>query len=63
MSASKHQFKHLRASDLRAVTLLATDATAAVTRMVEGVHQSIWRTLGAPSGATPAQARDVTGLI
>jgi hypothetical protein len=63
MSASKHQFKHLRASDLRAVTLLATDATAAVTRMVEGVHQSIWRTLGAPSGATPAQARGLTGLI
>jgi len=54
---------HLRASDLRALALLATDATTAVTRMAEGVHQSVWRTLGAPSGATPEQARGLTGLI
>ncbi|MDP2440759.1 esterase/lipase family protein [Rhodoferax sp.] len=63
MSTSDKPGPHWRASDLRAVTLLATDATAAVTRMAEGVHQSVWRTLGAPSGATPEQARGLTGLI
>jgi pimeloyl-ACP methyl ester carboxylesterase len=54
---------HLRASDLRALAQLATDTTVAVTTMAEGVHQSIWRTLGAPSGATSAQTRGLTGLI
>ena len=54
---------HLRASDLRALAQLATDATVAMTTMAEGVHQSIWRTLGAPSGATSAQTRGLTGLI
>lgn len=63
MSASDKPGPHWRASDLRAVTLLATDATKAVTRMAEGVHQSVWRTLGAPSGALPDQARGLTGLI
>jgi len=63
MSTSKTTRQHWRASDLRAVTLLATDATKAVTRMAEGVHQSVWQTLGAPSGATPEQARGLTGLI
>ncbi|MDD2918601.1 alpha/beta hydrolase [Rhodoferax sp.] len=63
MSASDMPCQHWRAYDLRAMTLLATDATAAVTRMAEGVHQSVWRTLGAPSGATPDQTRGLTGLI
>jgi hypothetical protein len=63
MSASDKPGPHWRASDLRAVTLLATQATSAVTRMAEGVHQSVWRTLGAPGGATPDQARGLTGLI
>lgn len=63
MSASDQPRHHWRASDLRAVMLLATQATTAVTRMAEGVHQSVWRTLGAPSGAHPEQARGLTGLI
>lgn len=63
MSASDQPRHHWRASDLRAVTLLATQATTAATRMAEGVHQSVWRTLGAPSGAHPEQARGLTGLI
>ncbi len=63
MSASEPPHQHWRASDLRAVTLLATEATTAVTRMAEGVHQSVWRTLGTPSGATPARTRGLTGLI
>jgi hypothetical protein len=55
--------RHLRASDLRAAALLATQATHAITGITEGVHQSVWRTLGAPSGATPAQSRGLTGLV
>ncbi len=54
---------HLQATDLRAVAQLATNATQAVTAMSEGVHQAVWRTLGAPSGATIAQTRGLTGLI
>ncbi|TXT33277.1 MAG: PGAP1-like protein [Comamonadaceae bacterium] len=54
---------HLRASDLRALSLLATQATHAVTAMSEGVHQSVLSTLGSPSGDSEAQTRGLTGLI
>jgi hypothetical protein len=60
---SKNPLKNLRAADLRALAQLATQGTLGVTRMVEGVHQSVWRTLGARSGATPDQTRGLTGLI
>jgi len=59
----KKSLRHLRSSDLRAAALLATEATHAITSMTEGVHQSVWRTLGAPSGDTTAQTRGLTGLI
>ena len=55
--------RHLRASDLRAAALLATEATHGVTAMAEEVHQSVWRTLGASNGATPAHTSGLTGLI
>ncbi|APW47809.1 esterase/lipase family protein [Rhodoferax antarcticus] len=55
--------EHVRASDLRAAALLATEATHAIASMAEGVHQAVWRTLGAPSGATPEQARGLTGRV
>jgi hypothetical protein len=54
---------HVRATDLRAAALLATEATHAIASMAEGVHQSVWRTLGARSGATPERARGLTGLV
>jgi len=57
------KLRHLSATDLRAAALLATQATHAVTSMVEGVHQSVWRTLGAPGGARQDQARGLTGLV
>ena len=60
---SKNPLQHLRASDLRAAAQLASQATVGVSRIVEGVHQSVWRTLGAPGGATPGQARGLTGLV
>jgi pimeloyl-ACP methyl ester carboxylesterase len=60
---SKNPLKHLQPSDLRGIAQLATEATAGVTRIAEGVHQSVWRTLGAPSGAAPDQTRGLTGLV
>ena len=60
---SKNPPRHLRATDLRSMAQLATQATVGVTRMAEGVHQSVWHTLGMPGGKAPGQARGVTGLI
>ena len=60
---TKNPLRHLRATDLRSMAQLATQATVGVTRMAEGVHQSVWRTLGMPGGKAPGQARGVTGLI
>jgi len=56
--------RHLRPSDLRAVAQLATQATHGVAGMVEGVHQAVWSTLGAPaSGSSKARSRGVTGFV
>ena len=55
--------KHLHSSDLRAVVQLATQATAGVTRIAEGVHQSVLDTLGIPGGKTPGQTGGITGLV
>lgn len=55
--------KHLRASDLRGLAQLATQATAGVTRIVEGVHQSVWSTLGVTGGKAPGQTGGLTGLV
>ena len=55
--------KHLRASDLRGIAQLATQSASGVARIAEGVHQSVWQTLGAPGGKTPGQTRGITGLI
>lgn len=56
--------RHLRPSDLRGVAQLATQATRGVTDMVEGVHQAVWSTLGAPaSSSSRAKARGVTGFV
>lgn len=60
---SKNPLRHLRVSDLRAAAQLASQATVGVARIVEGVHQSVWRTLGAPGGAQPGQARGITGMV
>jgi hypothetical protein len=60
---SKNPLKHLRASDLRGLAQLATQASMGVTRIAEGVHQSVWRSLGAPAGPTPGQTNGLTGLV
>ena len=60
--ASKNPLKHLRPSDLRGIAQLATDATTGVARIVEGVHQSVWDTLGV-AGRAPGQTGGITGFV
>jgi pimeloyl-ACP methyl ester carboxylesterase len=60
--ASKNPLKHLRATDLRAVAQLATQATQGVARMAEGVHQSVWGTLGVGRMAA-GQTGGITGMV
>jgi pimeloyl-ACP methyl ester carboxylesterase len=55
--------QHLRATDLRAIAQLATQATVGVARMAEGVHQSVWSSMGVPGGQSPGTTRGLTGLI
>ncbi|MEO6066041.1 MAG: hypothetical protein ABIP49_09720 [Lysobacterales bacterium] len=61
--ASKRKPQHVRASDLRGVAQLATQAVEGVTRIAEGVHQSVWDTLGVRGGAAPGQTGGLTGLV
>ena len=60
---NSNPFKHLRSTDLRGLAKLATQATVNVTKMAEGVTQSVWSTLGAPSGKVKDQTRGITGLV
>lgn len=55
--------QQLRVSDLRGVARLAAQATTGISRVAEGVHQSVLGTLGLPGGAQPGQARGLTGLV
>ena len=61
--ASKNPLRHLRAADLRGVAQLATQATVGVARIAEGVHQSVWSTLGVPGGKATGQTGGITGLV
>jgi hypothetical protein len=60
---SESSLRHLNPSDLRGVAQLATQATQGVTRIVEGVHQSVYDTMGVPGGPATGQTRGVTGLV
>ena len=60
---SKPARKHLRASDLRGAVQLAAQATTGASRIAEGVHQSVWSTLGVAGGKGSAQTGGLTGLI
>jgi hypothetical protein len=53
----------LRISDIRGIAQLATQATAGVTRIAEGTHQSVWSTMGVPGGNAPGQTGGITGLV
>ncbi|RLE22506.1 MAG: alpha/beta hydrolase [Acidobacteria bacterium] len=60
---SENLLKHLRSSDIRGAAQMATQATAGVTRIAEGVHRSVWGTMGIPGGKEPGLTRGITGLI
>jgi len=49
--------RQLRPSDLRGVARLATQATASISHVAEGVHQSVLGTMGLPGGPTPGRTR------
>ena len=53
---------HLRASDLRAVAQLATQATLGVASIAEGVHQAVLGTIGVP-GTRAGKTKGITGLV
>lgn len=42
---------------------MATQATLGVTRITEGVHQSVLGTMGFAGGKSPGQTRGITGLV
>ena len=46
----------LSLSDIRGIAKLATEASIGVTRIAEGVHQSVWQSVGFSGGADPGQA-------
>ncbi|WP_051391612.1 esterase/lipase family protein, partial [Rhodoferax saidenbachensis] len=54
---------HVRPTDLRGVAQLATQATLGVTRMAEGVHQSVLGSMGVPGGKAAGRTRGITGLV
>ena len=55
--------RHLRASDLRGLAQLATQATTGATRLVEGVHQSVRSTLSLTAGEEPGQTGGIPGVV
>lgn len=63
MPVASGPLRHLRASDLRGVAQLATQATTGVAHIVEGVHQSVWGSLGIPGGKATGQTGGLTGLV
>lgn len=54
---------HFRATDIRAVAQLATQATASVANIVEGVHQSVLSTMGLKGTGPEGKTSGLTGLI
>ncbi len=61
-ASQRNPFRHLRASDVRGAARLAAQATRSVSRIVEGVHQSVRDRLGFRA-AVPGQTGGVTGLV
>ncbi|MCJ7557909.1 MAG: GPI inositol-deacylase [Gammaproteobacteria bacterium] len=61
--ASDNPLKHLRASDIRGIAQLATQATQGVTGITEGVHRSVLSTIGFSGGNSAGQTRGLTGMV
>jgi pimeloyl-ACP methyl ester carboxylesterase len=62
-SPAKPPSTRLRISDLRGLAQLATQAVLGVSDIVEGVHQSVWSSLGVPGGERPGRTRGITGWV
>ncbi len=62
-SSSNNPLRHLRAADAIAVTRLATQATAGVARIAEGVHQAVWSSMGVSGGTAAGSTRGITALV
>jgi pimeloyl-ACP methyl ester carboxylesterase len=60
--APANSIKHLRPSDLRAISQLATQATRGVASMTEGVHHAVLRSMGAPDNQQ-AQTGGIAGFV
>ncbi|MCP3960878.1 MAG: alpha/beta hydrolase [bacterium] len=60
---SENRRRHPRISDIRGFARLATQATAGVASIAEGVHRSVWDTIGIPGGDVPGRTRGITGLV
>ncbi len=64
MTAPKHRTRpRITASELRGAMQLAAQATRGVAAVVEGVHASVWRSLGAGDGVRPERTRGLTGFV
>jgi pimeloyl-ACP methyl ester carboxylesterase len=61
--ASDNPLKHLRASDIRGIAQLASQATVGVTSITEGVHLSVLGTLGIPGNKVAGRTSGLTGLV
>ena len=55
--------KHLRPSDLRAITQLATQATRGVATMAEGVHHAVLDTMGLGGDKASQQTNGIPGFV
>ncbi len=60
---SKNLLRHLRASDVRGLAQLASQATQGVTGITEGVHLSVLATIGLPGAAKEGRTRGITGIV
>jgi pimeloyl-ACP methyl ester carboxylesterase len=60
---AKSRFSGLRASDLRGLAQLATQATTGVTRIAEDLTHSVWQTVGLAGSGEPGKNNGVTGLV
>lgn len=54
---------HVRPTDIRGAAQLATQATVGVANIAEGVHQSVWGSMGVPGGKSPGETRGITRLV
>jgi len=60
---SRNPLKHLRASDMRGLAQLASQATQGVTGITEGVHLSVLATMGLPGAVNEGRTRGITGIV